>query len=219
MAKDDENNTPPRCYDKAARAAIKAHIEKVAAQRKITRNTLDSDAVCERLEFAATMYNQCIAQLVKDKPLIQGAPQAKARETLDLLTGCVTTIGKLRRYLTNPALFGWDFASLDGLRRTIKSEASSEHLIQELPNLHNDMESDARELQKVIKGAKMHAVDVGDCEAWLIGQIRDICHQLFGPQVGRADGPLVTFMHLGLKPVLGEAIPPRETLRTIARRE
>ena len=213
MVEDADKGTTPRRYDEAARAALKRHVERVDQQRGVSRD-VDWDALWGDLESAAETYKMWTVQP-------QNSPKVPARNNLDKLTRCATTINKLRDYLRDPALLNWDVVSSDGSRRAIKAETPErlEHLTRELAELQNKLETDARELQVVLNGAKLHAADVNDSNAWLEGVILDIGHRLFGPQVGRADGPLVTFLQLALTPVLGEATPPRETLRTIARRE
>ena len=212
MVEDADKGTRSRRYDEAARAALKRHVERVYQQRGVSRD-VDWDALWGDLESAAETYKMWTVQ-----PQNSSVP---ARNNLDKLTRCATTINKLRDCLRDPALLHWDVVSSDGSRRAIKAESPErlEHLTRELAELQNKLETDARELQVVLNGAKLHAVDVNDYNAWLEGMILDIGHRLFGPQVGRADGPLVTFLQLALTPVLGEATPPRETLRTNARRE
>jgi hypothetical protein len=211
MVEDDRQNVASRHYSEEDRVALKGHIERVAAQRGVTCDAVDFEALWEALETAATVYDQCVAQPAEE-------PKATASDTLKMLTGCAATIRTLRSYLTNPALLNWDFVSSDGLRRTTKSEAPRQRLLEELAKLQNEKEADARELQEALGSAKAHAGDASDSRAMLMGLVLDVGRQIFGPNVGRADGPLVTFLRLSLEPVLGEDTPSAETLRTFARR-
>jgi hypothetical protein len=213
MVEDADKASTPLHYDDAARAALKCHVERVDKQRGVSRD-IDWDALWGDLESAAETHKMWTMQP-------QNSPRVPGRENLNKLTSCATTINKLLGYLRDPALLNWDVVSPDGSRRAIKAESPErlEHLTRELAELHNQLETEAQRLQVVLSGARLHAVDVNDYNAWLVGLILDIGHRLFGPQVGRADGPLVTFLQFALTPVLGEATPPREALRTISRRE
>jgi hypothetical protein len=223
MVEDADKGTTPRCYDEAARAALKRHVERVDQQRGVSRD-VDWDALWGNLESAAETYKMWTVEP-------QNSPKLPAQNHLDKLTRCATTINKLRDYLRDPGLLNWDVVSSDGSRRAIKAELPERlkhltpqlaelqnELTRQLAELQNELEAEARKLQVVLNGAKLHAADINDSNAWLEGMILDIGHRLLGPQVGRADGPLVTFLQLALTPVLGEATPPRETLRTTARR-
>ena len=69
---------------------------------------------------------------------------------------------------------------------------------------------DAEDLRKFAAGQKLRGFRAPDCVAELKEGLLEIGQNLFGPRVGRNDGPLITFLLLALQPVLGDATPDTE---------
>lgn len=201
----------PRCYyDEEARAKLRKHIERVGQQREVARDVDWDVELWQTLEASAALYERWAAD-----------PKVTARNALNALTRCAVAIDKLRGCLMDPALLNWSAVSSSGLSFQAESPELRELLVEELAELQNEYETDARELRVVLSGAgAKKKTSATHPEAWLVRVILDIGHQLFGPQVvGYEEGPLIKFLQLALEPVLGSATPSAEALRTIARRE
>jgi hypothetical protein len=146
-------------------------------------------------------------------------------DTIRALTKCQKAADVLLQQLNNPALTNWDFDSVTSnsvtgnrlMKRIIKIESPRRlrPLIENLVPFRDELEADIAELQKFAKKQKMHALDR---EARLLDEVLDIGHELFGQQVGGSDGPLIKFVQLALRPVLGDATPSANALRISALR-
>jgi hypothetical protein len=200
----DRNRTPPLYYGEETRAVLRAHIERVAARRKGTCN-VDWSALWFELECAAgnceplpgkrRNFDATIRELIKYR---------KAADVL--LQG-----------LNNPALANWDFSSVTG-NRLIKIESPGRLRLSQgkiLVALRDEFEVQIAELQQFAKKQKMCALDR---KARFVNKVLDIGYKLFGQQVGGPDGPLIKFAQLALRPVLGDATPSANALRTRSRR-
>ena len=134
---------------------------------------------------------------------------------------CAELINALLRKLNNPALFNWNLSRTltDPWCRSIKCETLKfGDLIEQLTDLRAKVAVDAEGLRKFAVGQKLRAYRQDDCVAEFKEGLLEIGQNLFGPQVGRNDGPLITFLQLALQPVLGDATPDADALRTFARR-
>jgi hypothetical protein len=91
-------------------------------------------------------------------------------------------------------------------------------LIEQLADVRAKVTADAEGLQELAAEQKIRAYRKDDCIAELKGRLLEIGQNLFGPQVGGNDGPLITFLQLALQPILGDATPDADALRAFARR-
>lgn len=217
MAKANHEGIPRRHYDEAARAKLKAHIMQVAARRRKNVRADDVtwkpfwDRLWHQLEAAAAGFDW--GEELRYQAI-------RPRDTIDQLTKRIELIDDLCHELRKPT--NWDFTSdtKNPWRRLVKSEPSRfGDLIGALETARKQTEIDVAGLRRELAGEpKMRArIDV-DCEGELKGRLLDIGRSLFGQQIGNPEGPLVTFLHLALTPVLGEATPDKNALRTWALR-
>jgi hypothetical protein len=212
VTKAGRNRTPPYYYSEETCAVLRAHIEKVAARRKVPCN-VDWSALWDELER--------IAGALEPLP----GERLNFNDTIRALTKCQKAADVLLQQLNNPALTNWDFDSVTSnsvtgnrlMKRLIKIESPRRlrPLIENLVPFRDELEADIAELQKFAKKQKMHALDR---EARLLDEVLDIGHELFGQQVGGSDGPLIKFVQLALRPVLGDATPSANALRISALR-
>ena len=212
MAKAVAENTPRCCYNEEVRAKLKQHIEQAVTRRGTCRE-IDWDELWNKLESAARAYTWS-AELLSNKAYSPG-------DTIKGLIECAELINALLRKLNNPALFNWNFISdsTDPWSRSIKCETLKfGDLIEQLTDLRAKVAVDAEGLRKFAVGQKLRAYRQDDCVAEFKEGLLEIGQNLFGPQVGRNDGPLITFLQLALQPVLGDATPDADALRTFARR-
>jgi hypothetical protein len=212
MAKASAEDTPRCRYNEEARVKLKRHIEQAAARRGI-RCEIDWGALWGALEEAAKIYTWS-AESRSSKACSPG-------DTIAGLIECAELINALLRKLNNHALFNWNFISdsMDPWCRSIKCETLKfGDLIEQLTDVRAKVTVDAEGLRRFAAGQKLRAYREDDCIAELKGRLQEIGQNLFGPQVGRNDGPLITFLQLALQPVLGDATPDADALRTFARR-
>ena len=212
MAKAVGENIPGCCYNEEVRAKLKQHIEQ-AVRRRGTCREIDWDGLWHKLESAARAY-AWNAELVSNEAYSPG-------DTIKGLMECAELITALLRKLNNRALFNWNFISnsTEPWSRSIKGETLRfGYLIEPLTELRAKAAVDAEGLQKFAVGQKLRAYRQDDCVAEFKEGLLEIGQDLFGPQVGRNDGPLITFLQLALQPVLGDATPDPDALRTFARR-
>lgn len=208
MAKAVAENTPRCRYDEEARVKLKRHIEQAVARRGI-RCEIDWGA----LEEAARIYTWNAES--------RSSKACSPADTIAGLIECAELINALLRKLNNHELFNWNFISdsTDPWCRSIKRETLKfDDLIEQLTDVRAKVTADAKGLREFAAGQKIRAYREDDCIAELKGRLLEIGQNLFGPQVGRSDGPLITFLQLALQPILGDATPDADALRIFARR-
>jgi hypothetical protein len=211
-AKAVAENTPRCRYNEEARVKLKRHIEQVVARRGI-HCEIDWGTLWGAIEEAARIYTWN-----------EESPSSKACSPADTIAGlveCAELINALLRKLNNHELFNWNFISdsTDPWCRSIKRETLKfDDLIEQLADVRAKVTADAKGLQELAAEQKIRAYRKDDCIAELKGRLLEIGQNLFGPQVGGSDGPLITFLQLALRPILGEATPDADALRAFARR-
>jgi hypothetical protein len=209
MAKAGENNTP-RNYDEDARMKLKRHLERVFARRRADCK-INWDELWNDLETAARAYTWSTRSLTVESSYSPGDTLVGLDETRKL-------IDVLVRKLNTLALFNWNVISDSTGCLLIKYESPTE-LIGKLTALRDKLVADAEGLRKFITGQRVRVYNVRDCTAEFKGIMLEIGQKLLGSQkIGRSDGPLITFLHLALLPVLGDATPDADALRVFARR-
>jgi len=203
------SRTMSQHYDEPARAQLQAHIENVLARRKTIFARWDD--LWTQLERAAEQYSQGLKRFSQD-------PLPSAQETLEAIDGCIGAIAKVTNYLGNTVTFDWHFRNERGYLIQSESPKRWRHLTKELIALRSNLSAKADELRRFCQGSKTYAATAGDCQDLFQWRVLEVGRQLLGSQVGRDDGPLITFFQLALSPVLGNSTPPAPTLRSFARR-
>jgi hypothetical protein len=213
MGKAGTEDTPRCRYDEGVRAELKRYIEQVIA-RQGDRRGVDWNPLWNELERVASAYDWSVG-LLSIKP-------HSPKDTIAGLFECEKLINALLRKLNTPALFNWNFISdsSDPSCRSIKRESPKKfrNLIEGLTAAREKLRGDAAELQKFAAGHRLRAYAKDDCVAEFKTGVLVIAQGLFGEQVGRSDGPVITFLQLALQPVLGDATPNADALRAFARR-
>ena len=214
MAEAKQNSIPPARYSEEARVELRRHIERVAAQRRVTCNGVDFDALWEALEGAAIAYDLSIEEV---------AATLSARETLGELVKYRSMIEDLlQNCLQRRELFEWDFISTTGSRFGKSERLSLGPTIEGLSSVRDRFTADIADLTRYVEeaeGQKTYAVDKADYRVPVQAIVLDIGRQIFGPAVGNTKGPLITFMRLALEPILGEDTPTPGALQKFAQRE
>ena len=189
-------------------------MRKEAERRKGNTDAVDFATLWKALEYRAGMYKRALDRA--------GTPSATLTETLTRTESCIAAINVLvepNTGLLNPELQAWDFISGSGMACKDELPAASARLVRELELVRAELAEDAKTLHKIAAGKEAHAFGPDDHRRLLIKNMQVIGHNLFGPEIGGEDGPLMTFLRLTLQPVLGDATPNRATMRTIARRK
>jgi hypothetical protein len=208
MAEVDQNFTPLQYYNEAARSELQAHIEKVLARQGKTFEHWDY--LWGYLEDAAQAY-------CRDLERFSHGSLPAPQETLQRIDERITAIDKLTSYLREWPPFDW-FRNEGGFLVRSDSPKQWQHLTGELAKLRAKFSDDTQELQKFLNKGKTYAATASDWQVLFQWRVLEIGRQLLGPQVGRDDGPLMTFLQLALSPVLGKSTPRPPTLRSFARR-
>jgi hypothetical protein len=198
-------------YSEKDRAAIKQHIERVFARRGGDCG-VDFAELWRSLEIAAMAYEQ---KATPDKP-------PSASKTIKELIAWRAAIDDLvRNCLQNETLFEFDFVLASG-SRIMKgtSRKSLPALIEELNSIRDEFAESIAELKGFVGGSeRAHAADADESRATLQGLVLELGQKLFGRQIGNPNGPLVKFVRLVLRPILGAETPSPVALRKFAQRE
>jgi hypothetical protein len=173
--------------------------------------------VFDELELSAWVYDQGIKSLCdRDRDLTPLAP----REVLDALIEHRKAIDQLLRELQDPRLWNWFFVSGDWL--WAKGESPLKHLppslVESLAAHRDQVANEIGQLKQFIQERRTQAVTADDYKHMFLTMVIDIAHEIFGPEVGGEEGPLIQFVARASQEVLEGSTPPPETLRTIARR-
>jgi hypothetical protein len=202
---------PSKIYDDKTRAEIQKFVEMVAKRRKVSTDAVDFDALWKALENAARLHKG---------NLDHTGPQTTLRKTLDRLDGCIDAIRTLtgENGLLSPSLLSWSFISDNGFISKRESPAALAGLVRNLQKVEAELVEDAKTFRLIAKGKHPLMCSPDDHRHLLQWNMLGIGHYLLGPQIGDVDGPLMTFIQLVLRPVLGNATPGRTTIRTFARR-
>ena len=197
-------------YREKDRAAIQRHIEHVFVQRGSDCG-VDFAELWQSLEVAATAYDR---NMSRDK-----APSAS--ETLKELKKYRDDIDDLvRNCLQNETLFEFDFVLAGGSRiMKCAPRKSVPALIEGLSAIRDELAESIAELQDFVADARAHVADADEYRATIQGLVLELGQKLLGRQVGNENGPLVKFMRLALRPILGAETPSPVALRKFAQRE
>jgi hypothetical protein len=195
-------------HDESSRAEIKRHLERVIARREDCPN-LNWDRLWNDLELAAEVYNGSLRSL--------SSASSSISQTIAGFRDCLKLIEILELKLKAPALSNWDFIfdSNGQFSRLSKREPPK---LSYVFALRERIMTEATKLREFTAGRNIRVYNKEDCVAEFKARIIEIGQQLLGPAVGRSDGPLITFVHLGLMPVLGDATPDNDALRAFAQR-
>ena len=189
------------------RVKIKAHVEGVMARRKAPCS-VDFDELWNALELAAMAYDDAAGG---------GAGACETRAELMKYRSIIDDL--VKNCLQKPELFKFDFVSATGIFS--KSERKPPpSLINELTAERDKFDEVIADLKKFIDdGGKIHSVSKDDYRINVQGLILELGRNLFGSSVGNEKGPLVTFLELALRPILGQETPTPQALKKFAQRE
>jgi hypothetical protein len=204
----DERRITGCRYSEKDRAAIKQHIERVFARR---------GGDCG-VDFAELWRSLEIAAMAYDRKTMSRGKAPSASETLKELKKYRAAIDELvRDCLQNETLFEFDFVLASG-SRIMKgaSRKSLPTLIEELNSIRDEF---AESIAELSGSERAHAADADESRATLQGLVLELGQKLFGRQIGNPNGPLVKFMRLVLRPILGAETPSPVALRKFAQRE
>ena len=197
-------------YSEKDRAAIKQHIERVFAQRGGDCG-VDFVELWQSLEIAAMAY---------DRNMSRGKAPSASKTLKELKKYRADIDDLVRNCLQNETLFEFDFV-LAGGSRIMKgaSTKSLPALIEGLSAIRDEFAENIAELQDFVAGARAHVADADEYRAAMQGLVLELGQKLFGRQVGNENGPLVKFIGLALRPILGAETPSPVALRKFAQRE
>jgi hypothetical protein len=203
-------NSTQAVYCDQDRSRIREFVQKEAKRRKVDTDAVDFDALWQALENAANQY---------DKNRDFSKPKTALKETLAKLDAAIDAIRILigEDGLLNPSVLAWSFISDSGASVKNELPITRTRLVRDLQNLETKLTGEVERLQTIAAGKDLCVL--GRDERLLQSNMLKIGHRLLGPQIGKEQGPLMTFMQLVLRPVLGDATPDRAAMRTFARRE
>lgn len=211
MAEADKQIIPRRYYDEEACAALKQHLEQVFA-RQGAECKINWDELWDELEITARTYTWSVRSLIEEPSYSLGDVLVWHDQTCKLIDDLI------KRLNTAP---DWRFISAPSIsapsgRLSIRYESPR---TEELITLRNKFAADADDLRKLFADQRVHAYDERDSLAELKVTMIKIGQDLIGSEeIGYDEGPLLTFVHLALLPVLGAGTPDNGALRKFANR-
>ncbi len=198
----------PLYFTEETRAKLKRI--KASSRRGCPAESIDWNSIWQILEREAQMRDQNVEQLV--------GWDLRPRDLLHELASILKKVDDLLEHIQDSRPLDWHFIGKDQISIRSKSPRAYRHLREELLAFRSELIADIEHLKELTQGRRTRARTLADCNHLFLAALLEIGHQLFGPGIGDEQSPLIKFVSLAAKPVLGKATPRRATLRTIARR-